>query len=275
MIKDILVHLSPGERRDPGADFSLSVATLFGASLTGVAFAYEPVIPPSVFGTIPAELIAAQKQQSVKAAEAAAARFQEGLRLADLHGGTRILDAGVPASGDVFGRFARLYDLSIVTQAEPDSLGAEDLVVEGALFEAGRPVLVVPYVQTAGLTLERVVVAWDGSRQAARACADSLPFLTKATRVEVVMVSGERPKAGEVQGADIAQHLARHDIKVEVKRISEAGGIGETLLSYAADSGSDFLVMGGYGHSRLREFVLGGATRGILDAMTLPVLLSH
>ncbi|NJO54590.1 MAG: hypothetical protein HC829_06880 [Bacteroidales bacterium] len=137
MIKDILLHLSPGERRDPGADFALSVATLFGASITGVAFAYEPVIPPSVFGAIPAELIAAQKQQSVKAAEAAAARFQESLRRADLHGGTRILDSSVAASGDVFGRLARLYDLSIVTQAEPDSLGAEDLVVEGGLFEAG------------------------------------------------------------------------------------------------------------------------------------------
>jgi nucleotide-binding universal stress UspA family protein len=275
MIKDILVHLNPGDRHDPGAEFAISVATLFGASLTGVAFAYEPIIPPSIFGAIPAELVAAQKQQSVKAAAEAVARFENNLRRADLHGGTRQLDASVSASGDVFGRLARVYDLAVVTQAEPESLGAEDLVVEGALFEAGRPVLVVPYVQATPITLDRVLLAWDGSRQAARACADALPFLLRAGRVDVVMVVGERPKEGEMLGADIAQHLARHDIKVEVKRLSEGGGIGETLLSYAAASGASLLVMGGYGHSRLREFVLGGATRGILDAMTLPVLLSH
>ena len=275
MIKDILVHLLPGERRDPGAEFAISVATLFGASLTGVAFAYEPIIPPSIFGAIPAELVAAQKQQSVKAAEAAVTRFQDSLRRADLHGGTRTLDASVSSSGDVFGRLARVFDLAVATQAEPESLGAEDLVVEGALFESGRPVLVVPFIQTAPISLERVLLAWDGSRQAARACADSLPLLMRAGRVDVVTVTGDRPKDGELAGADIAQHLARHDINVEVKRISDGGGIGETLLSYAAASGGNLLVMGGYGHSRLREFVLGGATRGILDAMTLPVLLSH
>lgn len=275
MIKDILVHLSPGERRDPGAEFAISVATMFRASITGIAFAYEPIIPPSIFGAIPAELIAAQKQESVKAAEAAVTRFQEGLRRADMKGGTRLLDASVSASGDLFGRVARVFDLSIVTQAEPESLGAEDLVVEGALFESGRPVLVVPYIQTAPIALDRVLLAWDGSRPAARACADALPLLTRAGRVDVVMVTGEPAKNGKMPGTDIAQHLARHDIKVDVKRISDAGGIGETLLSYAAASGGDLLVMGGYGHSRLREFVLGGATRGILDAMTLPVLLSH
>ena len=275
MIKDILVHLTPGERRDPGAEFAVSVASLFGASLTGVAFAYEPIIPPSIFGAIPAELVAAQKQQSVKAAEAAVARFTDNLRRADLHGGTRLIDASVSGSGDLFGRLARIYDLSIVTQAEPESLGAEDLVIEGALFEAGRPVLVVPYIQAAPIALDRVLLAWDGSRQAARACADALPLLRRANRVDVVMVTAERSQDSEVAGADIAQHLARHDIKVEVKRLSDSGGIGETLLSYAAASGGNLLVMGGYGHSRLREFVLGGATRGILDAMTLPVLLSH
>jgi nucleotide-binding universal stress UspA family protein len=136
-------------------------------------------------------------------------------------------------------------------------------------------VLVVPYVTSRPLSLERVMVAWDGSRQAARATGDALPFLLKAKAVEVVIVAGERSKSDEVPGADFAQHLARHGLKVDVKRVSDAGGVGETLLSHAADIGADFLVMGGYGHSRLREFILGGATRGILDAMTLPALMSH
>ncbi|NJL50685.1 MAG: universal stress protein, partial [Blastochloris sp.] len=167
MIKDILVHLASGERRDPGAEFAISVATLFRASLTGVAFAYEPIIPPSIFGAIPAELVAAQKQLSETAAEAAVTRFEDSLRRADLQGGTRLIGASISASGDLFGRLARVYDLSIVTQADPESLGAEDLVVEGALFEAGRPVMVVPCNQAAPIALDRVLLAWDGSRQAA------------------------------------------------------------------------------------------------------------
>ena len=121
------------------------------------------------------------------------------------------------------------------------------------MFESGRPVLLVPFVHKAPLSLTRVLVAWDGGRTAARACADALPFLTQAELVEVVTVDERREKPDTPIGT----------------------GIAETLLSYAADAGADLLVMGGYGRSRLREFVLGGATRGILEAMTLPVLMAH
>lgn len=275
MIKDLLVHLTPAEKRDPGADFARSVATAFDASVTGVAFAYEPIIPPSVFGAIPAELVAAQKEESIRAAEEATRRFEAQVRHDGLRGGVRILDASVSASGDVFGRYARLFDLSVVTQPEPDILGAEELVVEGVLFESGRPTLVVPYAQAKPLSLERVLIAWDGSRPAARAAGDALPFLLKAKSIEVVMVAGDRTKEGVLPGAEFGQHLARHGLTVEVKRLTNAGGIGETLLSHAADIGADFLVMGGYGHSRLREFILGGATRGIIESMTIPTLMSH
>ena len=93
---------------------------------------------------------------------------------------------------------------------------------------------------------------------------------------DVVIVASERGKQDEIEGADIGQHLARHGLNVEVKRIVATGtSVADTLLSHAADTGADFMVMGGYGHSRLREFVLGGATRGILSSMTIPVLMSH
>jgi nucleotide-binding universal stress UspA family protein len=171
---------------------------------------------------------------------------------------------------------ARRFDLSVVTQAEPGKAVSEEMIIEAALFGSGRPVLAVPYIQKSGLALSRVIVCWDGSRNAARAVADAMPFLARAKTVDVVMVTGERTKSDEMPGADIAHHLARHGLQVTVQRIvSVDTDVANTLLSYAADAGADFIVMGGYGHSRLREFVLGGATRGILAAMTVPVLMSH
>ncbi len=120
------------------------------------------------------------------------------------------------------------------------------------------------------------MVCWDGSRPAARAIADAMPFLEKAKRVELVIVTNEPGKKDEIEGADMGQHLARHGLKVEVKRINSGGiDVADALLSHAADSGADFIVMGGYGHSRLREFVLGGVTHSMLRTMTVPVLLSH
>jgi len=120
------------------------------------------------------------------------------------------------------------------------------------------------------------MICWDGSRAAARAVADAIPILGKSGHVEIVSVTNEPGKQDENEGADIGRHLARHGLKVDVHRIS--GGdidVADALLSYAADSSADFIVMGGYGHSRLREFVLGGVTRLIFESMTVPVLLSH
>jgi nucleotide-binding universal stress UspA family protein len=118
---------------------------------------------------------------------------------------------------------------------------------------------------------------WDRKAQrcAARAVGDAIPFLRRARAVEVVIV-GDRVKSNEIPGADIAHHLARHGVTVEVKEIIAADvDAANALLSHASDSSADFMVMGGYGHSRLREFVLGGVTRSILATMTIPTLLSH
>ena len=133
----------------------------------------------------------------------------------------------------------------------------------------------MPYIQKEPLKLDNVMVCWDGSRPAARAVADAMPPLAKAGRVEIVMISNERGKQ-QIEGADMCQHLARHGLKVDVHRIT--GGdidVADALLSHAADSGADFMVMGGYGHSRLREFVLGGVTHSIFRSMTVPALMSH
>jgi nucleotide-binding universal stress UspA family protein len=164
----------------------------------------------------------------------------------------------------------------VIAQPQPDESALGRLFVETALFESGRPLLIVPYIQVAGLKLDRVMVCWDGSRSAARAVGDAMPFLLRAKVTEITIVSVERAKSDEMPGADIAHHLARHGAKVEVNRITSGDiDIANTILSRAADASADLLVMGGYGHSRMREFILGGVTRAILASMTVPVLMSH
>ena len=277
MIKDIIVNLTPGDARDPATDYAVSVASAFEAHLAGVAFIYDPVIPATVMGGgIPADLIEAQRVESEKGARAAAARFNAAAKRAGLSFETHQLSASAAGAADHFAHLARRFDLAIVGQAQPDSPVMQDLVLETALFESGRPVLAVPYIQKDGLKLDRVMVCWDGGRTAARAIADALPLLARAKAVEIVILAGERGKRDEIPGADMGQHLARHGLKVTVNRIPLGDmEVADAILSHAADSAADFVVMGGYGHSRLREFILGGATRGMLQTMTVPTLLSH
>lgn len=276
MIKDLVVNLTVAPARDVAGAYAISIAEAFGAHVAAVAFGYEPVIPPTIVGGIPASMIDAQRTENEKAAADALAKFDEAARRAGVSFESRRLSASLAGAADRFGAVARRFDLSVVGQADPEQVAPEELIVEGALFSSGRPIVVVPYIQKGPLKLERVMVCWDASRNAARAVADAMPFLRKAKTIEVVIVASERPKSDEIPGADIGQHLARHDLKVEVKRIvATETDVASTLLSHAADISADFIVMGGYGHSRLREFILGGATRGILSAMTVPTLMSH
>jgi nucleotide-binding universal stress UspA family protein len=276
MVKDIVVNLTGGAPQEFAADYAISLARLFDAHIAGVGFIYEPVIPGSVLGGIPTDLIEAQREENTKAAKEATRRFEAAAGRAGLSAEVRILDASVAGAADLFGRIARRFDLAVVGQARPKEGASEELLIEGALFESGRPVVVVPYVQTQGVTLERVLVLWDGSRPATRAIADALPFLRRAKAIDIVAVSGERDRGSELVGTNMARHLARHGLAVELKRVS-AGSVDvpSAIRSQIAETGADFIVMGGYGHSRLREFILGGVTRTILTSSTIPALMSH
>ena len=283
MIKDIVVNLSIRDARDPARDFAISTAAAFnaylaGAHLAGMALLYEPLMPPMVdMYRIPPEVIESQRIENEKLAKAAVARFGESARRAGLKSAdTPMLDAAVASAPGLFAQVARRFDLSIVGQPEPDTPVLDRLIVEAVLFESGRPVLVVPYIQRAGLRLDHVMLCWDGSRSAARAAGDAMPFIRRSKLVQIVVVGSEVAKSDEIRGADIASHLARHGAKVELKRINTTEtDVASIILSHAADMSADFMIMGGYGHSRLREFILGGVTRGILASMTLPTLMSH
>jgi nucleotide-binding universal stress UspA family protein len=275
MIKDIVVNLGLGAQ-DPAGDFAVSVADTFKAHVLGVAFAYEPIIPGTVMGGIPPEIIESQIAESNKKARTATARFEQAAMRAGVSAENLIMTTSISGAADRLGRLGRRFDLVVVGQAGRQKSLPDEVVDEGVLFESGRPVIFVPFIQKAGLKLDRVMLCWDGSRAATRAIADALPFLKKAKQVEIVMVSAGKPKSDEIAGADLGQHLARHGLKVDVKRITSPDiDVSSTILSYAADSSADMIVMGGYGHSRLREFVLGGVTRGLLESMTVPVLMSH
>jgi len=276
MIKDIVVNLSVGEAGSFAGDYAVSVASALDAHVTGIAFVYDAIVPVAATGYIPPEVIETQQRDSDTAAKAALDRFAAAASRAGISAEPVKVGASFAGAGEQFGLIARRFDLVVVGQAEPEKDTVEELIAESALFESGRPVIVVPYIQKAPLKLDRVMVCWDGSRAATRAIADAMPLLERADQVEVVIAGNERGKRDEIPGADMGQHLARHGLKVDVKRIT--GGnidVADALLSHAADANIDFVVMGGYGHSRLREFVLGGVTRSILRAMTAPTLLSH
>jgi nucleotide-binding universal stress UspA family protein len=275
MIKDIIVNLGLGAH-DPAGEFAISVADAFEAHLLGVAFVYDPVIPGAVMGGIPPQFIESQRADSEKAASTAIARFEQVAKRVGVSYESLTVNASIAGAADRLGQLARRFDLAIVGQPNREKDEPAEVADEGVLFESGRPVIFVPYIQKAALKLDRVMVCWDGSRAATRAIADSMPFLHKAKQVEVVLVAGKGFKADQAPGADLAKHLARHELQVVLKRITSPDiDVSSTILSYAADSGADMIVMGGYGHSRLREFILGGATRGILESMTVPVLMSH
>ena len=177
----------------------------------------------------------------------------------------------IPFVGDQ----AKLHDL-MVAGADRSSFLSERKVMEHVLFDSGRPVVIVPNRHAKPFGCKRVTVAWDHSRTAARALHDALPFLRLAEEVVLVAVGGEKRFQTETDPATIEATLARKGLNARFEQI-ELGGrnIGQGLQDHALHSGADLLVMGAYGHSRLREFILGGATREVLDDPRLPVLMSH
>jgi nucleotide-binding universal stress UspA family protein len=275
MIKDIIVNLSVGAKANSVSDYAISLAAALNAHLTGVIFLYGPTISVSGAGYVPPELEVIQRHNEA-AVKAARESFTAASAGAGVKAESLTVSASVVSAGNQFGQIARRFDLAVVGQAEPETKMVEENIIEAALFDSGGPVIIVPYIQQAPLRLNHIMVCWDGSRAAARAIRDAIPFLHRAGRIEVVNVTNESGKQDQIKWADIGAHLAHHGLNVAIKRMPlGAVDVAAVLLSHAADEDVDFIVMGGYGHSRLREFVLGGVTRSILRTMTAPVLMSH
>jgi nucleotide-binding universal stress UspA family protein len=277
-IRDLLVHLDDTAQSAARLDLAAGLAQRFGAHLVGL---HVLQVPLPVFagaeaggGAALAELIEDLQKEADAAATRVEANFQARIARDGLAGEWRLVEGMLGPQVGTQGRYA---DLVVVGQAAPEG-PADNVHIEAALFDTGRPVLVVPYAGHAGSIGRRALIAWNSSREAARAVHDALPLLAGAEAVTVVTINPESgPDAhGEVPGADIARHLARHGLPVTVRRVAGSGiSAGELLLNEVSDLGADLVVMGAFGHSRLREFVLGGATRTMLQQMTVPVLMAH
>ena len=281
MIKDILVSLRVSDGgEDVAGDYAVSAAAALDAHLTGVAVSYEIDVPPVYTEAFSTDFIEAQRAESQRLARTSVERFGEAARSLGLTGEVRLIDGTPGGAAEQIGVMARLYDLTIVNQADPDKLGAEDVVTEAVLFDSGRPVLVVPRAQQKPFSAKRIMVAWDGGRTSARAVAEARALLGHAHLVEAVVVDTGKPlrkKGIDLPGTDLARHLARHEKTVELRTLVPGSGesIADVLLKEVAARDIDIVVMGGYGHSRLREFVLGGVTRDMLERMTVPLFLAH
>jgi nucleotide-binding universal stress UspA family protein len=275
MIKDVVINLEHQVTRDPAGEFAISIAEMFGAHLAGVAFAYSPDFPGYPVMELPPDILAQMVASSERSALAAIERFDAAAarRLVSTeHRLLRTIGAEAPA---IFAVLARRFDLSVFMQSEPSRANNDDMI-ETALFQSGRPLIVVPYDQKGGLKLDRVVCCWDGSRVAARAFNDALPLLAKATAVDLLIVLNGKTNAEEVRGVEMAAHLAHHDVKVEIATVAAPDiDVTNAILSYVADNSGTLIVMGGYGHGRLREVILGGVTRDMMRSMTVPVFMSH
>jgi nucleotide-binding universal stress UspA family protein len=275
MIKDIIVNLEHKIARDPARDFAITIAETFDTHLAGIAFAYAPDFPGYV--EIPSDILAQMIAESEKAALAAIERFEAAARRSLVSAEHRLIKAIGAEAPVILSNLARRFDLSVFMQSEPDGVDNDDMI-ETSLFESGRPLIVVPYIQKHGLKLDHVVCCWDGGRAAARAINDALPLLVKATSVDLLIVLNEktRNEKNEIRGVEMAAHLARHDVKVVIETVPAADiDVTNAILSYVADNAGTLIVMGGYGHAKLREVILGGVTRDMLKSMTVPVFMSH
>jgi len=271
-LKDILVHVEDNEQAPRTMAAACSLARRYDAHLTGLAIDQPPEIPGFAAIEIPPaamEIIRTQRKESLGRARKA---FDDAIGAAGLAGSSGWTAAG-GRTLETLSLRSRYADLTIVSQRTPEDQGGDD-IVDDFILASGRPVLVIPYIGAPDPVGRKVLIAWNASREAARAVSDAMPLLEKAESIEVFAVEPEG--MGDMPGADIASHLARHGLRITAAKTTGLNiDVGDVLLNQAADSGADLIVMGAYGHSRMRELVLGGATRHILEHMTVPVLLSH
>jgi len=276
--KTILVHVDETARCATRLDVAFELARAFGAHVAALALAPDISVPPSVEVAYGPELAAAHERAIRETLDPAKSEFSQ-----------RARRAGVPATewrearGDPVAAaalHARYADLLIVGQSDPGDARSRPArgFLEQLILSAGRPILVIPYAgQFTGIG-SKALVAWNASRESTRAVTDALPLLERAKSVAVVVVDPQDAAGdhGDTPGGDVSLYLARHGVKAMAYPTPSGGvDVGDVILSRASDLGADLIVMGAWGRSRARELIMGGATRSLLEHMTVPVLLSH
>ncbi len=276
--KNLLVHLDPSKSSAKRAEAAIALAAGHGAHLTALVAAPAPSVPSYVEAQIPASVFEHARAAALESLTAAGQAFAKRAGAAGVAYEVRTELAREPLA-ELISRHARYADLAILGQSDPDDpMSGDPELSEDVILGCGRPVLMVPYIGALRTPGRKIVVAWDAGREAARAVNDAIPLLAAAEQVTVLIVNPKRgPGAhGDEPGADIATHLARHGVNVDVKVYTQRDlSIADVILARISDDGADLVVMGAYGHARLREMVLGGVTREMFRHMTVPLFMSH
>jgi nucleotide-binding universal stress UspA family protein len=275
----ILLHCDAGRTLAGRAQVAADFAGRFRSHVIGLHVRPRFETPMYTDGAVAMDSLYEAYDKQVKAEEAeAAAIFKPAMKGDKIFSEWRVVGGYID---EAVSQAALGADLVILGQADPDDTGSAtpaDLAEQVAL-RGGRPVLVLPYIGVPKPPGGRAMICWNNSREAARAVTGALPLLAKAAKVEMLIVDPQKATdedRARNSGKDIAAWLGRHGVKAEIVRdMAPASEVGGRILSRAADHDIDLIVMGIYGHSRVREMVLGGASRTLLSSMTVPVLMAH
>ena len=280
-IKDILLALTAYPERTPETSVTdaVAIAAAFDARLAAIVCDVKIKLPSALFESALIDLPGLAAGEAKKSADNVSrllTAFTEETRRQGVASETISETCFTMEVPEILVEYARLRDLTILPVPKGDDF--DQWYAESIIFGSGRPTLIIPreWKRRVPFRIDTAVVAWDFSKAATRSVADAIPALQKAKRVYVVTVMNEKEIDTRRSATELAKHLAHHGIEVVVDSIDAAGrDIGTAIKSYCATRDADLLVMGAYGHSRLREFILGGATRSILSQPTIPVLMSH
>jgi len=274
--RTILLHLSDGAVENHRIEAAVQLAVAHDAHLIALQVPMPLYLPWTPNHGLRGQIEAQHKADQEARLQAGQDAFEAAAAKAGLV--RRELRVARTDPRDALNLHARYADLVIMGQSDPGSADSSSSILEDVIMSCGRAVLVLPYIGLLQPVGRHALVAWDASQEAARAVANALPLLTRADQVTVVSVDPKPSAAGHGQrpGADLGLYLARHGIDVEIANVQSAGiGVGDVLLNQASDRNADLIVMGCYGHTRLRELVLGGATRTVLKTAPVPLLMSH
>jgi len=279
MIKEIFVPLLHAGSDLAALDAAVALARLHDAHISVLVTLEHPMPLVTEFGYVPLELTQQQFEEARSAAEKQAKRARDHLAKEAVSSEVRLTEVMLLWSEETAALQARHADISIIGGPDPGKDSPRfALTFKSLLLNSGRPVLLIPRHAKLNVPMRRVVVAWKPTGESSRALHDALPLLANASEIDVLIVDPRVAEGqhGQQPGADIALHLARHGLKVNVVSQPKAGlSVGGNVLMHVQDVDADLLVMGGYGHARWREVVLGGATNSVLEGATRPVLFSH
>jgi nucleotide-binding universal stress UspA family protein len=275
MIKDVMVHLDGTAADEPRIAAAEGIADAFHSHIIGLFLNVMPllIVPEDGIGSMQsAELLEKARAAGNKVEQRLSERLKRLQKPVEL----RRFDILSDSAGAVAAREARAADTFVALRPNGASKEAEDLV-ESTLFGSGRHIFLQPVRKSEKATFGRILLAWNGSRESARALAESLPYLHKAKEVTIVVVENGPPaELQAVLGPDAVNHLRHHGIAARLHKAAlRNNDVGATLIAEARRLDADLIVMGGYGHSRLREWLLGGATYGLMHKSPVPVLLAH